>query len=284
MNCIKENIKKYKEILNLIKKYDTIVVYRHTFPDFDASGTQNGLVTWLKDSFPTKKIYSVGKDFIDFVPQLFPKNDVVDVSSLGTHLSIVCDTGNTARIDGETYNLGEKIVKFDHHPDVEQYANVSIVNDELASCAELVLDFISYFGKKYPLSKLAAKYFYAGIVGDSGRFMFGSTNIHTFEAAMECLKTGLNFNRDVYRPMYEKQISDLEIQKYLLNNYKVSEKGVAYYALNDDELKKLGIRVEQAKIHDSRIIDNVDINQTIEIMVNDILEEFGGMENVEQES
>ncbi|WP_298501968.1 2-phosphoglycerate kinase [uncultured Methanobrevibacter sp.] len=42
--------------------------------------------------------------------------------------------------------------------------------------------------------------------------------------------------------------------------------------------------VEQAKIHDSRIINNVDINKTIDIMVNDILEEFGGIENVEQES
>ena len=41
---------------------------------------------------------------------------------------------------------------------------------------------------------------------------------------------------------------------------------------------------EQAKIHDSRIINNVDINETIDIMVNDILEEFGGTENVEQES
>ena len=38
--------------------------------------------------------------------------------------------------------------------------------------------------------------------------------------------------------------------------------------------------VEQAKIHDSRIIDNVDINQTRDIMVNDILEEFGGNENL----
>ncbi|MBQ6098455.1 MAG: 2-phosphoglycerate kinase [Methanobrevibacter sp.] len=42
--------------------------------------------------------------------------------------------------------------------------------------------------------------------------------------------------------------------------------------------------VEQAKIHDSRIINNVDINKTIDIMVSDILEEFGGAENVEQES
>lgn len=42
--------------------------------------------------------------------------------------------------------------------------------------------------------------------------------------------------------------------------------------------------VEQAKIHDTRIINNVDINETIDIMVNDILEEFGGVDNEEQES
>ena len=42
--------------------------------------------------------------------------------------------------------------------------------------------------------------------------------------------------------------------------------------------------VEQANIHDTRIINNVDINETIDLMVNDILEEYGGVENVEQES
>ena len=39
--------------------------------------------------------------------------------------------------------------------------------------------------------------------------------------------------------------------------------------------------VEQAKIHDTHIIDNKDINETIDLMVNNILEEFGGVENVE---
>ena len=42
--------------------------------------------------------------------------------------------------------------------------------------------------------------------------------------------------------------------------------------------------VEQAKIHDTRVINNMDINETIEIMVDDILEEFGGVNNVKQES
>ena len=64
MNYIKENASLYKKVLKLIKKYNTIVVYRHEMPDFDASGTQNGLVTWLKDSFPNKKIYAQGKDFM----------------------------------------------------------------------------------------------------------------------------------------------------------------------------------------------------------------------------
>ena len=42
--------------------------------------------------------------------------------------------------------------------------------------------------------------------------------------------------------------------------------------------------VEQAKIHDVKIINNVEINDTIEIMVDEILEKFGGVDNVEKES
>ena len=42
--------------------------------------------------------------------------------------------------------------------------------------------------------------------------------------------------------------------------------------------------VEQAKIHDAPIINNEEINETIDIMVNNILERFGGINDVEQES
>ena len=42
--------------------------------------------------------------------------------------------------------------------------------------------------------------------------------------------------------------------------------------------------VEQAKIHNTRIINNVEISETIDIMVGDILEKFGGKEDVGEES
>ena len=54
------------------------------------------------------------------------------------------------------------------------------------------------------------------------------------------------------------------------------------YMDNFDTIRKTQkFLVEQAKIHDSRIINNVDINRTIDIMVNDILDKFGGEDDVE---
>ena len=42
--------------------------------------------------------------------------------------------------------------------------------------------------------------------------------------------------------------------------------------------------IEQAKIHDIRVINNVEINETIDIMISDILDKFGGKDDVGQES
>ena len=57
------------------------------------------------------------------------------------------------------------------------------------------------------------------------------------------------------------------------------------YMDNFDTIRKTQMfLVEQAKIHDTRIINNTDINETIDIMVEDILDKFGGVDNVEEES
>ena len=259
MEIIKKNIKSYKKVLKLIKSYDSIVIYRHEFPDFDASGTQHGLATWIRDNFKNKNVYTVGSDFKEFTPKLFPENRELDVSEIGSFLAIVLDTANEARIDDKSYQKADVVVKFDHHPSKENYGNINIINTELASCSELVVNFITSL-KKYPLSKEASKYFYIGIVGDSQRFMTSSTSYLTLEAANECIKSGLNINEDVYLPMYEKSINDFDIQKYLLNNYKISEHGVCYYVLSNEELNKIGIKMEQTKKFLSTFANIKEIN------------------------
>jgi phosphoesterase RecJ-like protein len=49
--------------------------------------------------------------------------------------------------------------------------------------------------------------------------------------------------------MYVKTLKDFEVQKYIMNNYKVSPNGVAYYHLPAEVLDELGIDSDEAKVY-----------------------------------
>lgn len=250
MNIKKALKKDFKSALKKIKEYDKIVVFRHQRPDFDAMGTQLGLVYWLRDSFPTKEVHFVGKDFSQFKDTLYPAMEMVDDSFFeNKFLAIIVDTGNSQRIDDERYKKADFIIKFDHHPNDEPYGNINIVANELSSASELVATFCMNFEKKYPLPILSCKYFYSGIVGDTGRFLFSSVDSDTFNVASKLVGYGLRPAFDVYDKMYEKDIESLNLQRYVLDHMKVSSKGVAYYVLLDQDLKALNIEADRGKEH-----------------------------------
>ena len=254
---IKKEKKSYKAVLAAIKKYDKIVLFRHETPDFDALGSQMGLYTWLKDNFPQKEIHVTGENHVTFTPRLYPVMEAIDDEWFENNkfLAIVMDTGNTKRISDKRYQKGDFIIKIDHHPNHEPYGNIVIVHDELASCAELVVNMILSFNKK--ISKEAAHYFYSGIAGDSGRFLYNSTSTHTFAISKILLETGIDLSKDVYQKMYQKNIDDLKVTAYVLNNFKVSKGGVAYYVLTEDVQQKLKITPERGK-------ENVNLFANIE--------------------
>ena len=247
-NTVKSSSQDICQILKLIKRYDRIVVFRHQMPDFDAFGSQLGLATWLKDNFPSKEIHVVRENHVSFTPRLYPEMEIVEDSFFeNKFLAIVCDTGNSKRISDERYKKADYIIKIDHHPNKEPYGNINVVFDQLASCSELVVNILLSYGKKYIFSKLAASYFYSGIVGDSGRFLYNSTSSHTFEIANELITTGFNLSKDVYQKMYLKQIDDLKVTAYVLSHFKVSKHGVSYYVLPIDIQEKLKITPERGK-------------------------------------
>lgn len=249
--------KKYRLILNAIKKYDKIAIYRHVFPDFDALGTQLGLATWIEDNFPNKIVKVLGENHSTFTPRLYPKMDIVNEKFVDKNtLSIVVDTGNKTRIDDLSYQKGGKVIKIDHHPDVEVYGDISLVDTTTCAASELVMLMLLSFGNQYILSKKAAIFFYSGIAGDSGRFLYASISSKTFFIAQKLIETGIEVNEDVYLKMYEKTVDDLKVTAFLLNNFKVSTKGVAYYTLTHQQQVTLNIASERGK-------DNVNLFSNI---------------------
>ncbi|MCI5744880.1 MAG: bifunctional oligoribonuclease/PAP phosphatase NrnA [Erysipelotrichaceae bacterium] len=238
--------KEYKKVLKAIKKYNTILILRHEVPDFDASGSQFGLATWIKDNFPNKKVLTLGQPHKFFSPKLYPITHLEENID-EKYLLIIVDVANTPRVDGKEYiENADYIIKIDHHPLCDEFGDVSIIDEHASATAEILGDMLIAFNKK--ISKQCAYYLYSAIVGDSGRFLYSDTNERTFKVVSKLFESNFNF-LDIYDKMYLKSINDLKIINHIYNIYKLSNKGVAYYFIDDATLKQLNIEREQVKAY-----------------------------------
>lgn len=237
----------FKLALKTIKEADRIVIFRHQVPDFDALGTQMGLATWIKESYPEKEVHYVGEGHHAFIPRIFPEPEVLSEEWYKKpFLAIVVDTADTKRISGFHPDGASKILKLDHHPEVEKYADISIVHPEMSAASELVALMLLSMGKA-PLSKEAARYFYIGIVGDSGRFLFPEVSPMTLRVSADLLETGID-KKKIYAEMYLTSQKELEFKKDVLNRYKITPQGTCYYIIDDKTLKKYGLIPGEGKI------------------------------------
>ncbi|MBR1847575.1 MAG: bifunctional oligoribonuclease/PAP phosphatase NrnA [Bacilli bacterium] len=256
----KAHSKAYKQIYKAIERYDKIVVFRHLKPDYDAMGSQMGMVTFLKDNFPEKEIHFVGDNHVTFTPRVFPETENLseDWFKANKFLAIIMDVGDADRIADPRFKHAAYKVKIDHHPCKKEVARASLCDLEMAAAAELAANLmLNWKGKT--LSKEAAYYLYIGIVGDSGRFLFSSTSTHTFAIAQALLATGIELP-PLYQRMYEKNVDSLRSLAYVLNHFTVSPKGVAYYCLPKAIQDELHITPEQGKEHVNTFSNIAGIN------------------------
>ncbi|RMC40894.1 bifunctional oligoribonuclease/PAP phosphatase NrnA [Lactobacillus sp. ESL0233] len=232
----------FPKIYKKIEQYPTIILHRHTSPDPDALGSQAGLARSLKLKFPDKRILCAGEnDEGDLI--WINEMDKVTASDYQGALVITTDTANTARIANKLYYQGDFLIKIDHHPDVEPYADLSFVDDKAPAASEIVADFI--IAQNLPLTKEVAYPLYAGIVGDTGRFMYPETSTHTFLVVAKLAATGININ-EIARNISDVTFAQAKLQAEVLEYMKVDASGAAYAILTQDTLTKLEIDFNEA--------------------------------------
>ena len=104
----------FEPIIELIQKYDTIIIHRHTNPDGDALGSQIGLKHIIKDTYPDKTVYAVGDASRRYG---FMEDSVMDEIADETYsgaLAIILDTSAKALICDDRYTLAEATARIDH--------------------------------------------------------------------------------------------------------------------------------------------------------------------------
>ena len=163
----------FDNLLKLINENDTIVIFRHTRPDFDALGSQIGLKKLIQLNYPSKKVYVVG-DMNKF--DLLGKMDNIDDSVIKDCLAIICDVAEKTLISDNRYLLAKYCVVIDHHRNECNVENLSfkIVDTSAAATCQMIARLANNYSLK--IDSEIATALYSGIVTDTGRFSYSLHN------------------------------------------------------------------------------------------------------------
>lgn len=228
---------KFKQIYKQIKKYNKIIIARHIGADPDALGSTLGLKEIILSTFPNKEVYVVGAPATrhKYIGTL----DKFTEDMYEDSLLIVLDTPNIKRIDGVDVDRFKYKIKIDHHPFIEKFADIELIDDTSSSASQLVMELVK--NTKLNINKSGAEKLYIGLVGDTNRFLYYYTTPKTFELVAYIIKkTNIDFTK-LYENMYLRTLDSLRFQSYIINNLTISEEGFGYIKLTQDDLLKFEV-------------------------------------------
>ncbi|TLF39585.1 bifunctional oligoribonuclease/PAP phosphatase NrnA [Lacticaseibacillus zeae] len=178
-----------ERILAAFDQFDTIIIHRHINPDPDAIGSQTGLALLLRAAYPQKTVYTAGPAAPDLA-WIGPQQDV-PAAAYKDALVVVIDTANRSRIAGTHFDQGAMLIKIDHHLNEDQLGAISWVDTNASSASEMVWELVQH-SQRLTLNQPAAAALYAGMIGDTGRFLYDLTTARTHLAAADLLATGID--------------------------------------------------------------------------------------------
>ena len=227
----------FESAINEIKKYNRIIIHRHTNPDGDAIGSQVGMKELLKKNFPEKEVYAVGDPAgrYAFIEGSTP--DVIPDEYYSGALAIVLDTSAKALISDGRYATAERILRMDQHIFCEEIADVDIDEPSFESCCGLVTAFAKEC--KLELTSVAANALYLGMVTDSGRFRYDSVNARTFALAAFLMSVDFS-TADISRELYADELDMIKLRARFTLKINRAKNGVAYIYTTAEEAEETG--------------------------------------------
>lgn len=226
-----------QQIIESIKLHETIIIHRHVRPDPDAYGSQGGLRELIQQSFPEKNVYTVGEE-PDETLYFLNRMDYIEDAVYTDALVIVCDTANTDRISDDRYDKGEALIKIDHHPNSDPYGDIMWVDTTASSTSELIYElYLHGMEHGFNMNTASARLLYAGIIGDTGRFLFPSTTTKTFQYAADLITYPFDFTA-IYDNLYQTKENIARLQGYILEHYHLKASGMSTITLTKDILEK----------------------------------------------
>ncbi|WP_026391983.1 DHH family phosphoesterase [Haploplasma modicum] len=212
------------QVLDLIKKYDKIIIHRHTRPDMDAIGSQMGLYHLIKDNFKDKMVYKVG-DTNNLVYKT--TMDEISDSTFSNALSIIIDVAVSELVSDSRYLLASEVLVIDHHKNDTNIENsLFFQQSDYTSACEMLANLARV--EKLEVSSEASTYIYGGMVTDTGRFQYIDASNASRVFSNAAFITSFNPDiKDMYDFLYTEDL-EKKLVKQMFSNFELTSNNVAF--------------------------------------------------------
>ena len=283
-----------KTIIQKITQYEKISLFFHEIPDFDALGACYALRHFLCTKFPEKKVNIIGLDILDPIFQKdyfeFDTTNVPNDEIVGS-LGIILDTSNEDRVWSGRHTYCKELVRIDHHPQIETFAQTEWIDPSAAATCELIAQILLEWDSSY-VDKICAGYLYAGIITDTGRFLYPSVHYKTFKIAAELVEKDFNRQR-LNDAVYLKTSTQTKFEYYVHSLFKHDhDLKFGYAIIPKNAYDKYNVELRLSMVHVFNNIKNLEVWMTFyydntinkwrgsirsrSIPINKIAEQFNG--------
>lgn len=248
-------------IIEEIKKAESIVVLTHETPDGDAIASSLAMRLALKQ---------IGKNadvIIKEFPRVFdflPGRDCVKLESdiEKYDLAISLDCADFKRLVGNEYfEKAKQTIVIDHHGSNKMYGDINFVNPVSPACCQILIGMFQYFDIN--IDKELGTCILTGIITDTGGFKYSGVTSDTFEFAAELLEKGVNVS-DIYKKVLDtKTKANFELMKRTMDRMEFLEDGkVSFTYITSKDLEDVNAEVgdHEGLVENGRDIEGVEVS------------------------
>jgi hypothetical protein len=157
--------------------------------------------------------------------------DVADQEIMGS-LAIILDTANMPRIDDNRFSYAKEIIKIDHHLVVDSFNETTTwVDSSFVATCEMITKLA--IDNKLLISPTAATYLYAGIITDSGRYLYPATTPLTLKYGAHLIECGADLET-IHDFIYTNNIKEIRVRGYVMLNFNKTANGLAYIKVDKE--------------------------------------------------
>ena len=234
-----------EEVLALLEASQVVAITGHINPDGDAVGSALAMRDLLKAMGKQADVL-LGQDHL--APELYSFLPEYEFSYASEYtktpdLFIVVDCATNKRLGSAERILDatKNTLVIDHHTSFQGFSRYYFGNDEAPATASLVWQLIK--GSRIEPTLNMASYCYVGIMTDTGRFAFKSTDRSAFLDAVEMVDLGVSPS-EMSQLVYEnKSMAAMRLEALIINRIQFACEGsIVYSFILPDDLKSLGLK------------------------------------------